>query len=230
MRLKPKISTVFFCSFIILLAVSSQAANSKIESFDLFGFKTATLLKGRLVTGQNARSLLLKRKISIEEMNGTRDVIISVEGKNNYLLELGTSETEGSWLTISDLSSELASVKERAKGDPTLLKEISLTSKDFLPISVSYPEIVLGSTSAAQVLNILGKPDYIGFLAEDHDKLKSKLKQYIWFLKRDLRKEKSCFGSVSTKPPFEAMEVVFTFDKNNKLRKINFINGISGEC
>lgn len=220
MRFIWKINFAVFCSLLIFQSLCAQASGSKINTFDLFGFQAGTMLKGRLVSAQKAQEELLKRKIQLKADAGRAVFILSVDGKK-FLLELGNSETEGFWFKISDLEKEIDSVREGAK-------EINVSKEAFRPLSVLYPSIQLGETTSEELVSFLGKANYSG--PDENDETKSGLKQYIWFLKRDYQKEKSCFESVSKKPPFEAIEIVFTFDKNNKLRKINFVNGISGEC
>lgn len=223
--LKLHVGAAFFlCCFV--LGATAQAA-TKIRTFDLFGFQAEWLTKSRIVAAKQVEESLRKRGISLENKAGRVALILDVEGSKS-LVELGSSETEGFWFTLSDLPGDIKRAQAEAKGQPSLLSEKKLGKKEFEPLSNAFPALQLGATSPEALIAFLGKADYTG--ADPNDESKEGLQQSIWILKRDYKKEKDCYDAVAKKPPFQAQQVIFTFDAQRKLRKIAFVNWISGEC
>jgi len=208
---------------ILLLELPSMAISSKLASFDLFGFQAGTMLKGRAVAAKVLQEEMAKRKIPLQAKSGYVYLILDVEGVK-YSLALIDSETEGFSFTLSNLPSDLEYVKSQAKD----IHVVKLLNKDFLPLSNALPVLQFGAAKPEEAVSVLGKADYVGL--DENDEAKAGFTHELWFLKRDLKKEKDCFNAVAKKPPFEAIEVVLTFDIDKKLRRISFVNGISGEC
>jgi len=215
-----KKTSVFFIIY-FFWGIAGNTADQKIQTFDLLGVDSKVMLQGRVKSAEKVKEVLAKRNLELSALAGRSRVIFYKESKK-LLLELGSSETEGFWFTLSTLEEEI----KRASEDKETQE---LKNKNILaePLSVHYPSVQLGMSSE-NLIKLLGKPSYLG--PDPNDEAKLGWNEAIWFLKRDKEKEKSCFGAIQKKPPFEAMQVIFIFDAQKKLKKIGFYNWISGEC
>lgn len=215
-----KKTSVFFIIY-FFWGIAGNAADQKIPTFDLLGVDSKVMLQGRVKSDEKVKEVLAKRNLELSALTGRSRVIFYKESKK-LLLELGNSETEGFWFTLSTLEREIKEASQDKETQAPQTKNILLE-----PLSENYPSVHFGMSSG-DLIELLGKPNYFG--ADPNDEGNLGLTEAIWILKRDKEKEKSCFGAIQKKPPFEAMQVIFTFDVQKKLKKIGFYNWISGEC
>jgi len=217
---------IVICLIFSIVALNANALSSKVKNFDFWGFQAKFLLEGRLVSSSKAEAALATRGLKVAN-SGRGAVIVNVEGKK-FFLELINSETEGFFFVFSDLPEDIKQIQEQAKGYPTLVSEKTLSKKEWGILSSSDPSLELGVTTPNDLVKVLGKPDHTG--PDYTEENQQKRTRWVWVLKRDYEKEKSCYGKIEKNSSSAAMQIVFSFDTENKLRKISFINSISGEC
>lgn len=206
----------------------AQPETPSIRQMDLFGISVRDILNAKHpdVNGpdnplwkKTIRRLRAKGLVPKEAPMGGLYMCLRDANKHRFLLtEVIQSESEG---TRISLSADPIEVKESCKDVASSIYNnvINVSTPLTQPVSINFPNIIIGKTTKEEVKLLFGKPSSVG--AVDNRGKKNSL---VYPVKRDFEKQKECKAGPAI------IGAVFSFDRHDVLEKISIEDSISGEC